>query len=151
MTTKESWSSNAAEPAPSEAVVAALANYPEAARTRLCELRRLIFDTARDTTEAGALEETLKWGEPAYLTRVSGSGTTIRIGWHAKRPDHYALYFNCRTNLVESFRGVFGDTLQFEGNRAVLFPVNDPLPKQAAALCIRAALTYHRRKRALQT
>ena len=31
-------------------------------------LRQLIFETAAATEVVGELEETLKWGEPSYLT-----------------------------------------------------------------------------------
>ena len=56
----------AAPPAPSD-IAAALDAFPPAARERLADLRALIFDTAAATPGVGALTETLKWGEPAYL------------------------------------------------------------------------------------
>jgi hypothetical protein len=34
----------------------------------------MIFDVARQTKGVGKLQETLKWGEPAYVTAESGSG-----------------------------------------------------------------------------
>jgi hypothetical protein len=40
------------------------------------------------------------------------------------------------------FEGVFG----FEGNRAILIPAGEPLPRAPLAFCLQAALTYHRRK-----
>ena len=43
------------------------------------KLRQLIFDVAAKTKDVGQLEETLKWGEPAYLTSESKSGSLIRI------------------------------------------------------------------------
>ena len=61
------------------AVEAAFGTYPEPVRTRLRALRRLIFDTASATKGVGALEETLKWGQPSYLTPQTKSGSTIRI------------------------------------------------------------------------
>lgn len=32
----------------------------------------------------GILEETLKWGEPAYIANGTIGGTTIRIDWKEK-------------------------------------------------------------------
>jgi hypothetical protein len=62
-------------------------------------LRELIFDVAASTDGVGEIEETLRWGEPAYLTSQSKSGTTIRIGWKSSRPAEYAVFFHCQTDL----------------------------------------------------
>lgn len=70
----------------------------------------------------------------------------LRIGWKAAIPDQYALYFHCKTRLVETFRELYGDTLRFEGNRAIVFNMQDPLPLEILKHCILLALTYHRRK-----
>jgi hypothetical protein len=35
---------------------------------------------------------------------------------------------------------------RFEGNRALVFDVGAPLPKDAVAFCVSAALTYHLNK-----
>ena len=43
--------------------------YPPAIQPKLFVLRELIFATAAATEGVGELEETLKWGEPAYLTK----------------------------------------------------------------------------------
>ena len=53
--------------------------YPPAVRTRLMALRDLVLDTAARTTGVGRLTETLKWGQPSYLTEETRSGTTVRI------------------------------------------------------------------------
>ena len=111
-------------------------------------MRRLIYQVAGETPGVGPLTETLKWGEPAYLTEASKSGSTIRLGWKPAAPGRYALYFNCRTDLVDRFRSEFGDLLRFEGNRAVILDIAAEPPVAALAGCLRAALTYHCDKRA---
>ncbi len=68
------------DPMPAD-VAAVFAGFPERVRRRLLEVRDLIFETAADIEGVGPLTETLKWGEPAYLTGATGSGTTIRLGW----------------------------------------------------------------------
>ena len=73
------------------------------ARPHMLALRSLVFETAAEMPQVGALEETLKWGEPAYLT-PSRSGTTIRMDWKPRAPEVCALYFNCQTTLVETLR-----------------------------------------------
>ena len=86
--------------------------YPEPMRKKLLHLRQIILDTASETEGVNELEETLKWGEPSYLTE---GGSTVRIGWKKRAPEQYAIYFNCNTSLVDTFRGVYGNTFNFEG------------------------------------
>lgn len=133
-------------PPPSTDVAETLESYPPQARQRLLELRGLIFETAQHLEGVGELTETLKWGEPAYLTQRSKSGSTIRMGWRASRPEHCALYFICSTTLVSDFRSRFEGVLQFEDNRAIVLSLDEPLPVGPLQDCIGAALTYKLRK-----
>ncbi len=118
-------------------------NYPDHIRPKMESLRELIYDVAASTDGVGKLEETLKWGEPAFLTSQTKSGTTIRIDWRPKNPDKLAMYVNCNTSLITTFRAMFADELEFEGNRAVLFPVDKPLPRKRLTICIQMVLRYH--------
>lgn len=120
--------------------------YPPAIQRRLLVLRKLIFATAAATEGIGELEETLRWGEPAYLTK-NKSGSLVRIDWKKNKPDQYAMYFHCQTNLIETFRAEFPNTFIFEGNRAIIFRLDDKVPTKELSLCIAAALTYHRNKK----
>ncbi len=137
---------NSSYPFNNPAVAEALASYPAPVRRKLMALRRLIFATAANTPGVGVLEETLKWGEPAYLTTQSKSGSTVRIAWKPKQPRHYAIYFNCQTTLVESFRTLFPNDFQFDGNRAIIFDADKSIDTRTLSFCIAAALTYHRKK-----
>ena len=134
-------------PFDSRAVAGVFDAYPANVRQAMLALRELIFDTAAGTAGVGALQETLKWGEPAYLP-ANKSGTTVRIDWKEKQPERYALYVHCQTTLIDTFRTLFPHDFEFEGNRAILFRLGDPLPRDALSLCIAEALTYHLRKRA---
>lgn len=129
------------------AVAAVFDAYPSDVRAQLLALRELIFEVAASTPGVGALQETLKWGEPAYLTPHTKSGSTLRIGYRSSRPNEYAMYVNCQTTLIDTFRAMFDGEFNFEGNRAVVFQVGDTPPADALALCIAAALTYHLNKR----
>lgn len=140
---------SAASPAFSNpSVAAAFAAFPDALRPRLLALRDLILETARATRGVGAIAETLKWGEPAYLPKAPRVGTTLRINALKGSRDRYAIYFNCRTSLVESFRELYPDRFSFLGNRAIVFAIGDRLPRQALRHCIALALTYHLDSRA---
>lgn len=115
--------------------------YPASVRRKLLSLRELIFRTAASIEGVGEIEETLKWGEPAYVTSQTGSGSTIRIGWKNTSPNRYAMYFNCETTLIETFRTLFPSDFTFEGNRAIIFAQSDVIPTDALAFCIAATLT----------
>jgi len=121
-------------------------SYPAPVRKRLLELRDIIFAVAAKTEGVGPLEETLKWGEPSYLTSQSGSGSTIRIAQVRKAVDKFAMYFNCKTTLLDQFGQLYPTTFQFEKNRALIFDLQETLPKPALEHCIALALTYHRCK-----
>ena len=129
-----------------ETVAAIFAAYPEATREKLIQIRRLIFATAAKTQGVGEIVETLKWGQPSYLTLATKSGTTIRIDRVRKNSADYAIYFHCQTSLVDSFRLMFGDKLRYDGNRALLFDNTDEIPLDALRKCIEMALTYHLKK-----
>lgn len=118
---------------------------PPTMADRLVTLRALIFETAADNPAIGPLEETLKWGQPAYLTPATKSGTTIRIDRHKKTGSAYAVYVHCQSNLIERCRQLYGDILTFEGNRAIVFDVESELPTEAVKHCLSMALTYHLR------
>ena len=115
-------------------------------RSRLLELRRLIFDTASKTEGVGKIEETLKWAQPSYLTRESGSGTTIRIDQAKGEPGKYALYVHCQTNLLAKFRELYPRTFEYRGNRGILLDAGRKFPLAALRHCTALALTYHLRK-----
>lgn len=118
---------------------------PEAKRATLLDVRALVFETAASTPGVGPIEEALRWGEPAYLTSQSRSGSTIRLGIE-KASGHPAMFFNCQTRLVEDFRQQFGDRFSFSKNRAVLLDPDRPMDTGAVSSCLAAALTYHRKR-----
>ncbi len=123
------------------AVAAIFAGYSVNVRRKLLVLRQLIFDTASAIEGVGELEETLRWGEPSYLTAQTRSGSMVRI--NAKGLEgRYAMYFHCQTNLVETFRDRYADKFTFE-NRAIVFENGDAVPVKELRHCIALALTYH--------
>lgn len=118
-------------------------SYPTHMRKKLMFLRQLILDTASETKGVSAMEETLRWGEPSYVTK---SGSTVRIDWKPSAPNQYAMYFHCKTKLVDTFKELYGDILKFEDNRAIVFNENDEIPIDELKHCISLSLTYHSRK-----
>ena len=123
----------------------AFAAVPDRVRDKWYALRALIRSVAASTEGVGPLTETLKWGEPAFLTEQSKSGTPVRLGWKAAMPGTVKLLVHCQTSLVSEWRALYGNTLRFEGARAILLDVDDPLPDDELTPCIAMALTYKRR------
>jgi hypothetical protein len=132
---------------PDPAVDAVFSAYPKPIKAKLLALRRLIFDTARLTQGVGRLEETLKWGQPSYLTPETKSGSTIRIDWLKVDADRYAVFFHCQTDLVETFRELYPTELSYGGNRCILLDAKKDVPEAALRHCVALALTYHLNKR----
>lgn len=127
-------------------VLALLETYPDDVRDALLHLRTLILETARENSAVGTVEETLKWGQPSYLTVRPKTGTTIRIDRDKSDAGDIALYVNCQSSLVSDWRGLFPE-ITFGGDRSVHFPLDAPLPERELRQMITMALTYHLKKR----
>jgi hypothetical protein len=117
--------------------------YPQLASSKLYQLRNLIIEVAEETDGLTKLLETSKWGEPSYLTKY---GSTIRIDWKEKTPDKYYLFFICSTELVSTFKIIFGEELDFEDNRAISLNLHEPIPIEAIKRCLSLALNYKKIK-----
>ncbi len=118
-------------------------NYSEFVKARMLYLRELVLSAASEINGLDKLEETLKWGEPSYLTK---HGSTVRIDWKEKNPEQCAIYFKCTSSLVPTFKTIYKDKFKFEGNRAIVFELNEKIPEAELKHCISLALTYHKIK-----
>lgn len=125
-----------------ESVQQKFTTYPDNIAILLHDIRCLIFKVASEDgiTE---LEETLKWGEPSYISKI---GSVIRFDYKAKSSQQFCIYFNCKTKLIDTFKELYGDTFGYQGNRALVFELNQPLPSKELAHCISLALRYKKIK-----
>ena len=123
-------------------VEAIVSNYPDSAKAKFLQIRQLIFNLAR-TNELGAIEETIKWGQPSYLCKF---GSTVRLDWCSDNSQCISVFFNCNTKLVETFKEVYGDELVYRGNRVVEISLLTAIP-DALEPCIVMALQYHKLKK----
>lgn len=115
-------------------------SYPEQARPTMLALRDVVFTAFQQTDVDGKLTETLKWGEPSYLCQ---SGSTLRIHWKESDPGHCRVFFHCQTNLVETFRELYLEAFEFEGNRAIRLKLGEDLDLTKLAHCMELSLQYH--------
>ena len=116
--------------------------HPDPAKSVLLNIRQWIFEQA-EYDQLPKIEETLKWGEPSYLVK---GGSTIRIDFKQKNPEHVVIYLNCKTTLIETIREVYSTEFKFEGNRALLINLNTAIPEAAIKHCLSMALNYHKLK-----
>ena len=121
--------------------------YPKKIKSKLMFLRQLIFDVASRTNGVGELEETLKWGQPSYLTTQTQSGSLVRIDQIKSQEGKYAMLFHCQTTLIHTFKEMYRGQFAFGGNRSILFNLKDKVPVEALSHCISMALTYHLSKK----
>jgi len=114
------------------------------ARCGLLALRALILDTAAKLPAVGQIEETLRWGQPAYLTPDSKSGSTLRLG--VPKAARFGLFVHCQSQLIPEFITTFPAWDRVEGTRAVLFDHANEVEPLRHGWLIKRALTYHIRK-----
>ena len=124
------------------AVESVFSGFPEDVRGELLAVRELIYETARETEGVGPLEEALRWGEPAYLTTKTKSGSLIRVNAKKGEPGKACIYFHCKTSLVDAFKALYPG-FEYEGNRAIVLRTDEELPTRQLRKCISLALTYH--------
>lgn len=128
-------------PFASDAVAQAFADLPDNARSGLLKLRSLIFEQAAADQRVGALAESLRWGQPAYLTSETKSGTTVRLG--VPKTARFGLFVHCQTSLIRDHQDMFPNADRCEGNRAILFERRDEIDADRHGWLIARALTYH--------
>ncbi len=118
-------------------------SYPEDSKLLAIKIKSIIYETA---IQEGIhkIEESLKWGEPSFKAQ---GGSPIRMDWQANTPDKFYIFFNCNTNLIETFRELYGSVLKFEGNRAIVLNLSEKIPEQILHHCISLALRYHKLKK----
>lgn len=118
-------------------------SYPEEVKDKMQFLRNLVIEAAEEIEEITQIEETLKWNEPSFVTKY---GSTLRMDWKERAPNQYAMYFQCTTRLVDTFKLVFHHKFKYEGNRAIVFELNEKIPVTELKQCIKATLMYHKVK-----
>ena len=132
------------KPNMSQQVADVTADYPADAKAVFSKVRQLVLDVAKDTVGVDKTEETLKWGEPSYLAE---GGSTVRMKWSDKNPEQFSLYFNCNSILVETFKELYLDEFEYDGNRAMSFSIDKPVPEDALKHCLSMAMQYHKLKK----
>lgn len=115
-------------------------SYPKSVRSQMLAIRDLVFTTAQELGVEKVLVETLKWGEPSY---TCPNGSTLRMHWKEDDSEHYRVFFHCQTLLVSTFRELYPNDFEYEGNRAIRIAVTSEPDLRKLAHCIELSLNYH--------
>ena len=110
-------------------------------RKKLLQIRELIFTTAADIDVVDGYRK-----EPSYVHLKQKVGSPIRLN-QLKDKNQFALYFNCQSNLVPTFKQIYPKTFNYGDNRSIIFDIKDKIPVTELSHCISLALTYHLNKR----
>ncbi|EEA92653.1 DUF1801 domain-containing protein [Pseudovibrio sp. JE062] len=125
-------------------VAAVFESYPADKRARLLELRGLILDCAQRLFGPASVTESLKWGEPCYRPLPKLGGTTVRLHWKPKFGDQIGLFVHCQTTVISDMRALYGDVLEFDGNRCLWLPAKGVYPRDAVEHFVSEAFRYGR-------
>lgn len=113
---------------------------PSEARQGMMHLRELILNVASELPEIGRLSETLRWGQPAYVTSKR-AGASLRLG--RPKTGGFALYTHCQTSLIADFATAFPNMDRVEGTRAIHFTKATQIDPIRHGMLIKSILTYH--------
>ncbi len=119
-------------------------SWPDAAQQSLLTCRQMFHDIAAKAA-IGPLEESLKWGQPAWRPKKPRTGSTLRMDWSPKYPTHLSLFVDCKTDLAARIQNLYPTFPQNDGRRHLAFPLAAPLPEQAIAHLAEMTFGYHRK------
>ena len=130
---------------PPQQIAQAFADNDDGTRDHLLACRDLVFQVAAASDDIGPVTETLKWGQPSYLTEATKAGTTLRLA--TSGDGRAALFVHCGTDLIEQFRTFYPDTFDYQGKRALILKSQIPAVEAELRHCTALALTYKLRKK----
>lgn len=115
-------------------------------RETLETIRAMVFKVVETNPDIGTITETLKWGEPSYLTEQTKSGSTLRLS-ETRSDARPALFVNCKTTLADDIRELYPDTFEYRDNRALVLKSKPTGTEDDIKHAIALILTYHTRKK----
>lgn len=123
-----------------------IATWSAPATAMAAACRSVFLQVAQDA-DVGPIEESLKWGQPAWRPVKPRMGSTLRMDWDAGQPAQLALFVDCKTDLAARMRDLYPDLPGNDGQRRIVIDLDAPLPEQAVAHLAEMTFGYHRAKR----
>lgn len=121
-------------------VLGVIHTWPASVSTSAMAIRACWHETAA-ALDLPPLEETLKWGEPAWRPRTGG--TTLRLGWKAGT-GAVGIFVDCKTDLCARMQSDFPEAFRYAAPRALYLRPDNALPKEALHHLARIAFRYKR-------
>ncbi|WP_299591736.1 hypothetical protein [uncultured Tateyamaria sp.] len=122
------------------------ATWPETAQSHFLHLRGIVHDVAT-SADIGPLDESLKWGQPAWRPKRPRTGSTLRVDWSPTIPDRLMTFVDCKTDLATQMDNRYPNQFHNDGRRALGFDLDTALDAHAVWHLAHITLTYHRAKR----
>ncbi|WP_299625755.1 hypothetical protein [uncultured Tateyamaria sp.] len=122
-----------------------ISRWPDPAQIRLQSMRAMFHDVAQ-AADVGPLDESLKWGHPAWRPRRARMGSTLRLHWSEGSPKSLIAFVDCKTNLAQQMQTRFPE-IPTDGRREIRLALDQD---HADAIWQLAYLTftYHRARQA---
>lgn len=120
--------------------------WPTAAQAQFQEVRCIVYDVAL-ASDIGPLDESLKWGQPAWRPKRPRIGSTLRVNWSPQSSTQLCAFVDCKTDLAAQMDVRFPGQFANDGRRALAFDLQTPLDHTAIWQLAHLTLTYHRAKR----
>jgi len=121
-----------------------ISRWPDPVQARFQSMRMLFLDVA-EQADIGPLDESLKWGQPAWRPSRARTGSTLRLNWSDTAPDRLLAFVDCKTDLASQMQTRCPD-LPNDGRRALSFAL-EPSHDDALWQLAHLTFTYHRTKR----
>tara|TARA_R110002094_G_scaffold23868_14_gene36157 strand:- start:1518 stop:1952 length:435 start_codon:yes stop_codon:yes gene_type:complete len=138
------WHADPMDNAPSP-LLSRISRWSEPAQQKLWHCRAMFHEIA-EKAGVGALDETLKWGQPSWRPTKPRTGSTLRMDWNPKFPDRLSLFVDCKTDLAARMQTLYPDLPENDGQRHLAIDLYAPLPEQAITHLADMTFTYHRTK-----
>lgn len=102
---------------------------------------RSLWQAEADALGIAHLDESLKWGEPAWRPRKGGA--TLRLSWKASVAE-LGIFVDCKTDLCARMQSDYPEAFRYVPPRALFLHPGAPLPVEALAHLARIAFRYKR-------
>lgn len=128
------------------AITNTVISWPTQASDFLLRIRPILYEAA-EVGGFGPLEESLKWGEPAWRPVKPRTGSTLRIAWPPNSPNELGLFVNCKTKISGIVTDVYPNSFRHIAPRALFVNCDKPLPTDAIAYLATVTFGWHKRAR----
>jgi hypothetical protein len=116
--------------------------FPKEMKTKVLEVREIIFEVGKNNEKITKITETLKWGEPTYQRDRSKYGSPIKINYKKTMENHFSISVISSTNLIQKIKELYPKAFEFNGDREIIINANKKLPKNEIYKFIELALTH---------